>query len=137
MGERLKITLKAYLSLYWLELFNISLKQFHKIDSKPTYTRPIGDNKGYISWFESSLDFLKEKKEWVILVTNYPSSVWANVRVLDFTRAIEELWEKSGRQDLIIADKSTGSIVQIFSEEKDYEIHIGECDIMNVDKKNI
>ncbi|WP_026678535.1 hypothetical protein [Fictibacillus gelatini] len=113
----------------WLNLFEGPLKQFRQIDSKPTYIKPIGDNKNsYISWFENSLAFLKEKKEWIILVPNCPRPIWANVRVLNFTKGIEELWEKSKFHDFIIANKSTGNIVQIFSEEKNYEIHIGECD---------
>lgn len=119
---------------YWIRLFEFPLKQFRKIGSKPTYSRPIGDNNDFISWFESSLDFLKEKKEWFILVINYPYPVWANVRVVNFTKSIEELWGKSEYRDLIIADKSSGSIVQIFSEEKDYEIHVGKCDITNIEK---
>ncbi|MBA4538816.1 hypothetical protein H1Z61_17210 [Bacillus aquiflavi] len=121
---------------HWVKLFEFQLKQFRKIDSDPTYIKPIGDNNDYMSWFESSLDFLKEKKEWFILVPNCLLPVWANVRVLNFTKAIEELWEKSEYRDIILADKSTGRIAQIFLEEKNYEIHVGKCDITNIDKKN-
>ena len=78
-----------------MEVFEFPLKHFRKIDSEPTYSMTIGDSNGYISWFESSLEFLKEKKEWFILVPNCPFSVWANVRVLNITKAIEELWETS------------------------------------------
>ncbi|QCT01655.1 hypothetical protein E6C60_0935 [Paenibacillus algicola] len=120
----------------WLKLFEFPLKQFRRIDSEPTYSKPIGDTIGFISWFESSLDFLKENNEWVILVPNCQSPVWANVRVFDITKAIEELWETSENRDIILADKSTGSIAQIFVEEKNYEIHVGKCDITNIDKKN-
>ncbi|MDY0404822.1 hypothetical protein P5G51_004870 [Virgibacillus sp. 179-BFC.A HS] len=120
----------------WLELFEFPLKQFRRIDSKPTYSKPIGDTSGFISWVESSLDFLKENKEWVILAPNCQFPVWANVRVFDTTKAIEELWETSENRDIILADKSTGSIAQIFVEEKNYEIHVGKCDITNIDKKN-
>lgn len=121
----------------WLKLFEFPLKQFRKIDSEPTYSKPIGDTISYISWFESSLDFLEEKNEWFILVPNCQFPVWANVRVLNITKAIEELWETSENRDIILADKSTGSIAQIFIEEKNYEIHVGKCDITNIDKKNI
>lgn len=120
----------------WLKLFEFPLKQFRRIDSEPTYSKPIGDTIGFISWFESSLDFLKENREWVILVPNCQFPVWANVRVFDITKAIEELWETSENRDIILADKSTGSIAQIFVEEKNYEIHVGKCDITNIDKKN-
>jgi len=109
------------------------LRKFRKIDSKPTHSRPIGDNDNLMSWFGSSLDFLKGKKEWFILVTSYPRPVWANVRVCDFTKALEELWEKLEYRDLIIADKSTGNIAQIFTEDKDYEIHVGKCDTTNIE----
>lgn len=121
----------------WLKLFEIPLKQFRKIDSEPTYSKHIGDTIDYISWFESSLDFLKGKKEWFILVPNSHFPVWANVKVLNITKAIEELWETSENRDIILADKSTGSIAQIFLEEKNYEIHIGKCDITKIDKNNI
>lgn len=121
----------------WLEVFEFPLKQFRKIDTEPTYSITIGDSNGYISWFESCLEFLKGKKEWFILVPNCQFPVWANVRVLNITKAIEELWETSENRDIVIADKSTGSIAQIFIEEKKYEIHVGKCDITNIDKKNI
>lgn len=119
----------------WVELFHIPLKQFHKIGSEPTYIKPIDDN-DYISWFESSLDFLKQKKEWLIWVPNCILPVRANVRVLNFIKALEELWEVS-KYDMIIADKSTGSIAEISKEEKNYEIYVSRCDITNIDKKNI
>ncbi|KAB2494843.1 hypothetical protein F8155_08090 [Priestia endophytica] len=145
MNARKTLNQLSYLELidfedcdsHWLELFESPLKQFRRIDSEPTYIKPIGDNSNYISWFESSLDFLKGKNEWFILVPNCSLPVWANVRVLNSTKAIEELWEKSEYRDIILADKSTGSISQIFLEEKNYEIHVGKCDITNIDKKNI
>ncbi|WP_212029828.1 hypothetical protein [Metabacillus lacus] len=121
----------------WLKLFEFPLKQFRKIDSKPTYSKPIGDTICHISWFESSLEFLKEKKEWFILVPNCQFPVWANVRVLSITKAIEELWETSENRDIILADKCTGSIAQISLEENSYEIHMGKCDITNINKNNI
>lgn len=119
----------------WLKAFEFLLEQFHKIDSEPAHSKIIGDSNGYISWFESSLDFLKGKREWFILVPNCQIPVWANVRVLNITKAIEELWETSENRDIILADKSTGSIAQITVEEKNYEIHVGKCDITNIDKK--
>ncbi|WP_111292833.1 hypothetical protein [Bacillus safensis] len=122
---------------HWLKTFEFLLEQFHKIDSEPAHSKIIGDSNGYISWFESSLDFLKGKREWFILVPNCQIPVWANVRVLNITKAIEELWETSENRDIILADKSTGSIAQITVEEKNYEIHVGKCDITNIDKKNI
>ena len=118
---------------HWLEVFEVPLKQFRKIDSEPTYSKPIGDNKeGFISWFVSSLSFLGEKKEWFILVPNCSQPVWANVRVLKFSKAVEELWETSESRDFIIADKSMGIIAQIYCEEKNYEIHVGKCNISNI-----
>ena len=116
----------------WSELFQYSLKKFRKIDSEPTFRKHIGNDSEDISWVENSLDFLKEKKEWFILVTNEPLPTWANVRVLNFTKAIEEFMTKQKEIDFIIADKSTGSIVQVFSEEREYEIHVGKCDISNI-----
>ncbi|WP_051128194.1 hypothetical protein [Amphibacillus jilinensis] len=44
----------------WLKLLEFPLKQI-RVDSEPTYSKPIGDTIGYIYWCESSLDFLKEK----------------------------------------------------------------------------
>jgi|GEM_PF-1817635 len=117
----------------WLQVFETPLEQFSLIDSKPTYSKPIGDdNEAYISWFINSLNFLEEKKEWLILVPNCPLPIWANVQVLDFTLAIGELWQTSESRNFIIADKSTGIIAQIFSEEKSYEIHIAKCDINDI-----
>jgi hypothetical protein len=98
----------------------------------------IGDDKNdCILWLVSSLDFLKDKEEWLILVPNCTQPVWANVRVLDFTKAIEELWETSESHEFIIADKSTGLIAQVYSEEHQYEIHVDKCDTTNINNKNI
>lgn len=116
---------------YWLQLFDSQLKHFHKLNSIPTYSKSYENNNENIVWLENSLDFLKNKKEWLILVINYPRPVWANVRVLNYTDALEELWESSDYHELIIADKSTGKIAQVFSEEDSYEIHIGKCEITN------
>ena len=114
----------------WLELFESKLKEFRKIDSKPTYVKPIGDKKNNtILWIENSLSFFKEKKEWFIVVPKCTEPVWANVHVMDYIKAIEELWTKSELNSFLIADKSTGTIVQIFFEEKYYEIHVEKCDI--------
>ena len=116
---------------YWLQLFDSELRRFRKINSIPTYSKSYENNKGNIVWLENSLDSFENKKEWLILVINYPLPVWANVRVLNYTGALEELWESSDYHELIIADKSTGRIAQVFSEEDSYEIHIGKCDIAN------
>ncbi len=120
----------------WLALYENTLKQFRQIDSEPTYSRPIENSDNDLSWLKNSLDFFKEKKEWLIVVPNCPLPVWANVKVLDFSKALEELWEEAESGDIIIADKSTGQVIQVFSEEKDYEIHIGKCEVTNVDEKN-
>lgn len=121
----------------WLKVFEISLKQFRKINSKPKYLMPIGDDKnGYVLWLVSSLDFFKDKEEWLILVPNCTQPVWANVRVLDFTKALEELWKTSESRSFIIADKSTGLIAQIYSEEQHYEIHVDKCDTSSINNKN-
>lgn len=114
---------------YWLQLFDSELKCFRKLNSIPTYRKLYENSNGNIVWLENSLDFFKNKKEWLILVIDYPRPVWANVRVLNYTGALEELWESSDYHELIIADKSTDRIAQVFSEEDSYEIHIGKCDI--------
>ncbi|QHC05737.1 hypothetical protein GRQ40_04735 [Anoxybacillus sp. PDR2] len=122
---------------HWLKIFEISLKQFRKINSKPKYLMPIRDDKNdYILWLVNSLYFFKDKEEWLILVPNCTQPVWANVRVLDFTKALEELWKTSESRSFIIADKSTGLIAQIYSEEQHYEIHVDKCDISSINNKN-
>lgn len=121
----------------WLELFESKLKEFRRIDSKPTYIKLIGDIKNNtVLWIENSLSFLKEKKEWFIVVPKCSEPVWANVRVLDYTKAIEELCNTSESNSFLIADKSTGAVVQIFFEEKCYEIHVGKCDITTFKENN-
>lgn len=92
--------------------------------------------KDYISWFVSSLDILEEKR-MVDTSAQLSIPVWANVKALDIIKAIEILWETSIIGEIILADKSTGSIVQIFIEEKNDEIHVGKCDITKLDKKII
>lgn len=62
--------------------------------------------------------------------------MWANVRVLDYSKAIHELWEMSEPDNFLIADKSTGMIAKIFFEEQQYEIHIGKCSLDNIKKNN-
>lgn len=50
----------------WIDLFEPLLKQFRRIDSKPTYYKLIGDSKeNNILWIENSLSFLKQKKRVV------------------------------------------------------------------------
>lgn len=120
---------------HWLELFESQLKLFRKIDSIPKYSKPFENGSDSMTWLENALDFLKEKKEWLILVTNYPHPVWANIKVLNFTEGLEELWGNSNYHELIIADKSTGRIAQVFSEEENYEIHVGKCELTNVKRE--
>jgi len=121
----------------WIDLFEPLLKQFRRIDSKPTYYKLIGDSKeNNIFWIENSLSFLKQKKEWFIVVPKCLQPVWANVRVLDYSKAIHELWEMSEPDNFLIADKSTGMIAKIFFEEQQYEIHIGKCSPDNIKKNN-
>ncbi|MED0991921.1 hypothetical protein [Bacillus nitratireducens] len=121
----------------WIKLFDTALKQFRNIDSNPTFHIPIGDVKSkYILWIESSLgslSFSNHRTEYFILVPNCLEPVWANVRILNFTKSIEELWDISETNEFIIADKSTGQIAQIFSEEECYEIHFKRCntDLIN------
>ncbi|UTR16750.1 hypothetical protein MM221_09770 [Salipaludibacillus sp. LMS25] len=120
---------------HWIQAFTELLKQFNLINSTPTYSKPIGDSdESYLSWFEDSLSFLKEKNQWFILVPNCLQPIWANVKVRHFTKAIEELWTISESNSFLIADKSTGNVAKIFCEEKDYEIHVGKCDITKVKK---
>jgi hypothetical protein len=119
----------------WIQVFEEPLEQFSYIDSTPTYSKPIGDSKeSYLSWFEDSLSFLKEKNEWFILVPNCLLPIWANVKMTHFTKAIEELWTTSESNDFLIADKTTGNVAQMFCEEEDYEIHVGKCDITKLKK---
>lgn len=73
--------------------------------------------------------FSQREKEWFILIENDPFPVWANVKALDFDKAIEEIWLFSENHSIIVADKITGKIAQIFSEEKHFELHIGNCAI--------
>ncbi|MBS2970789.1 hypothetical protein J9317_18760 [Metabacillus sp. KIGAM252] len=121
----------------WLQVFESKLKEFRRIDSKATYTKSVSDlENNTILWIENTLSFLKEKKEWLIVVPKCPEPVWANVQVLDYTKAIGELWNTSESNSFLIADKSTGTVVQMFFEEQCYEIHVGKCDITNV-KENI
>ena len=48
----------------WIDLFEPLLKQFRRIDSKPTYYKLIGDSKeNNILWIENSLSFLKKNKK--------------------------------------------------------------------------
>ncbi|MDY7224715.1 hypothetical protein [Halalkalibacterium halodurans] len=113
---------------YWIHLFQPKLEEILKINSKPTYEKIEGDREeNYILWIQDCLSFLKNVKEWLIGVPY--CSVWANVRVLDYAKAIEELWLFSETNSFLIADKSSGIIVQTFSEEKCYEIHIGKSDV--------
>ncbi|MED4082010.1 hypothetical protein P4637_11955 [Halalkalibacterium halodurans] len=117
---------------HWIHLFQPKLEEFLKINSKPTYEKVEGDiEKNYILWIEDRLNFLKNVKEWLIGVPN--CSVWANVKVLDYAKAIEELWLFSEDNSFLIADKSSGVVVQTFSEEKCYEIHIGKCDVKSIE----
>ncbi|MGX9291379.1 hypothetical protein ACSLGF_09165 [Bacillus sp. A015] len=137
MNAKKKINQLAYVELtdfeddnsQWLNLCETVLKQFRQINSTPSDSLTITDNKAIMAWVKNSLDFLKEKKEWFILVVNDPFPVWANVRALDFDKAIEELWEGSENHNVIVADKVTGKIAQIYSEEKHFELHIGKCEI--------
>ncbi|MDY7224714.1 hypothetical protein [Halalkalibacterium halodurans] len=109
----------------WIDLFRGALSDFRKIDSSPKFQKPVGDDKSsYLVWIKSSLDFLKGKENYFIPVPNGISPVWANVKILDFEKAIEELWDSSPTNEFAIADKSTGQIAQVYSEEKYYEIHI-------------
>ncbi|PFY85636.1 hypothetical protein [Bacillus pseudomycoides] len=124
----------------WIELFDAALKKFRNVDSKPTFHIPIGDVKSkYILWIESSLgslgslSFSNHKTEYFILVPNCLEPIWANVRILNFTKSIEELWDISETNEFIIADKSTGQIAQIFSEEECYEIHFECCNTNPID----
>ncbi|MED2794092.1 hypothetical protein P4256_20590 [Bacillus wiedmannii] len=121
----------------WIELFDIALKKFRKIDSKPKFCNPIGNVKSKdILWIENSLtslNFSNHKTEYFILVPNCLEPVWANVRILNFTKFIEELWDISETNEFTIADKGTGQIVQVFSEEEYYEIHFECCNINPID----
>ncbi|MCY7495166.1 hypothetical protein [Bacillus safensis] len=137
MNAKKKINQLAYLevidfeddSSQWLKLCEAVLKQFRQINSTPSDILTITDSESVMAWLKNSLDFLKEKKEWFILVLNDPFPVWANVKALDFDKAIEEIWLFSENHNVIVADKVTGKIAQIYSEEKHFELHIGRCQI--------
>ncbi|MBU8657605.1 MULTISPECIES: hypothetical protein [Bacillus] len=116
-------------SSQWMNLCEAVLKQFRQINSTPSDILTITDSESVMDWLKNSLDFLKEKKEWFILVVNDPFPVWANVKALDFDKAIEEIWLFSENHNVIVADKVTGKIAQIYSEEKHFELHIGRCQI--------
>lgn len=120
----------------WLKRLEKSLKQFRKIDSEPDYSKANEKNLDYISWFESVLGFCKTNKEWLILVPNCQFPIWANVKVLNSTKALEELWDTSEDRDIILAVKSTGDIAQIYLEEDKYKGHVGKCDVMNIDQND-
>ncbi len=137
MNAKKKIQQLAYIEVIgfeddasqWLKLCEAVLKQFRQIDSTPSDILTITDKVSVMAWLKNSLDFLKEKREWFILVVNDPFPVWANVKALDFDKAIEEIWLSSENHNIIVADKATGKIAQIFSEEKHFELHIGNCAI--------
>ncbi|MGE1143796.1 hypothetical protein [Bacillus pumilus] len=137
MNAKKKIQQLAYIEVIdfeddasqWLKLCEAVLKQFRQIDSTPSDILTITDKVSVMAWLKNSLDFLKEKREWFILVVNDPFPVWANVKALDFDKAIEEIWLSSKNHNIIVADKATGKIAQIFSEEKHFELHIGNCAI--------
>mgnify|MGYP007013982903 CR=1 FL=1 len=86
--------------------------------------------KDYISWFVSSLDILEEKR-MVDTSAQLSIPVWANVKALDIIKAIEILWETSIIGEIILADKSTGSIVQIFIEVKMMRFTLGNVILQN------
>ncbi|MEH7204418.1 hypothetical protein V7130_18110, partial [Bacillus safensis] len=69
-------------SSQWLKLCEAVLKQFRQINSTPSDVLTITDSESVMAWLKNSLDFLKEKKEWFILVVNDPFPVWANVKAL-------------------------------------------------------
>lgn len=137
MNAKKKIQHLAYIEVIdfeddtsqWLKLCETVLKQFRQIDSTPSEILTNTDKDSIMTWLKNSLDFLKEKKEWFILIENDPFPVWANVKALDFNKAIEEIWLFSENHSIIVADKITGKIAQIFSEEKHFELHIGNCAI--------
>ncbi|MDV2686472.1 hypothetical protein RYX56_19055 [Alkalihalophilus lindianensis] len=110
----------------WLISFEDQLQLFRKLDSNPTFTN-ANINKDEVSeWIINSLDFLKNKKEFSIIIPNTSYPVWANVKVEDLIKGITELLKMSVSNELSIADKSSATIAQIYSEEKGYEIHIGK-----------
>lgn len=112
----------------WIDMFEIVLKQFRRIDSTPSYQKPVGEIKSnYISWIESSISFLNNNKELLLLVPNCLEPIWANVKILDFSKVIEELWDISNTNEFIIADKNTTQIAQVYSEEECFEIHVASC----------
>ncbi|ADC51500.1 hypothetical protein BpOF4_17295 [Alkalihalophilus pseudofirmus OF4] len=110
----------------WLISVENQLQLFRKLDSKPAFTN-ANKNKDEVSeWIVNSLDFLKNKKEFSVIIPNTSYPVWANVKVEDLIKGISELLKISISNELSIADKSSTIIAQIYSEEKGYEIHIGK-----------
>ena len=134
MNAKKKIQQLAYIEVIdfeddasqWLKLCETVLKQFRQIDSTPSEILTNTDKDSIMTWLKF-IRFSQREKEWFILIENDPFPVWANVKALDFDKAIEEIWLFSENHSIIVADKITGKIAQIFSEEKHFELHIGNC----------
>ncbi|MCK0473221.1 hypothetical protein [Halalkalibacter sp. APA_J-10(15)] len=116
----------------WLDVIAAPLKQFRRIGPKSAFIKMMDEHNSTISWLENEVNFLKEEREWLILVPNssWPVCVWANVKVLDFSKAMTELWEASENGDLIIASKSSGFIIELLTKDKHFELYIGQCDTL-------
>ncbi|AFS78657.1 hypothetical protein Curi_c16500 [Gottschalkia acidurici 9a] len=109
----------------WIEKFSLVIKEFIKINSTPTYSLKICNKaNSYFRWLEESLIFLKDNKEWLIIVPNCNETIWANVVVDSYSKALRELHNISSGREFIVADKNTEIIAAIYHEECEYEIHI-------------
>lgn len=126
----LKLIDFEYEESHWIELFEHPLKQFRQVDSKPSYTSAIVGSPMSTVWLEGQLHYFKGKQEWLIAIPDCILPVWANVKVLGFTNALQEIWTKFG-YDIIVADKSEGVITQVFIENTNYEVHMWKCEQMN------
>lgn len=108
----------------WISRFQGYLSQIQKIDSNPSALIKFGKaTNEYLSWIQYELDFLRNKKEWLIIVPNCEGPVWANVLISSFAEALSSLWNNSNSNEFVIADKTSGQVAVVFCEENCYELH--------------
>ncbi len=107
----------------WIKDIDRILEKIIRIDSTPVENIKIGKKKEeYLLWVQNCLNFLKDKKEWLILVPTSNGSIWTTVLIENFGLATSSLWDMSSNE-FIIANKDLRKVIAIFSEEKYYEFH--------------
>ena len=111
----------------WIKKFKAVLDQFHKIDSKPIDLISLNKpREAYLKWIHKGFSFLLGKDEWLIVVPNCDEPIWANVFVKDCHDALVSVWDLAESKEFVIANKSSGQIAAVFSEENGYEFHKGQ-----------